>query len=531
MTQDDPENRRLLTRRRTLQGAGALLSTTVACGDEGPMTGDGSGDGSSGEGSGSTGTIDPPDDGTTTSWSGTSGLDGTSTDEGSSSSEDSSTGPGQLPTTPEELLANIDHIIVLCMENRSFDHYLGALQLEEGVKDVDGLDGTETNPDQNGTPVGVFEMDNFEPVDPPHGWGACHAQWNGGANDGFVVEHFNSNGDAVKHEAMGYHVREHLPVTYALADAYTVCDAWFCSVLGPTWPNRWYLHCADSFGKDDNTPLFSSATSIQDVCDDHDISNMNYFDGLAAWRWGAMPLMGFSGTAGLEEFFDKLQVGGLESVVIIDPDFLTNDDHPAHNIQFGQTLIGTIYAALANSQYWERSLLIITYDEHGGFYDHVPPPTTVDDNGPEFAQMGFRVPTLVIGPHVRAGAIDHTVFEHPSFLATVAVRFGLPPLNARAAAAADVSSCIEPAFVDDPQPPIVLPMLRVRDSELLARVGDTTSQPELMEAVGIPMPLSPERRAQHRAIVERLLQTAERYGVIERERDLDLAAPEGEPDR
>lgn len=516
----------LLSRRRALQGTGAILTAGAACGEDG-VAGDGTTSGGS-----STGATPPADDGGITTGTGDDGSEGgtaaddtggeSSTGAGSSSDggESSSSTGEPLDLTPEELLANVDHIIVLCMENRSFDHYLGALQLDEGGKDVDGLDGTESNPDQNGVAVPVFEMDNFEPEDPPHGWDACHGQWNDGANDGFVIEHFATVGDALKHEVMGYHVRDHLPVTYALADAYTVCDAWFCSLLSQTWPNRYYLLACDSSGNTGNTPASPGPTTILDLCSDHDVSSHNYYDGLVAWKWGAYPLTGFSGTSSLGSFFDKLTGGGLESVVVLDPDFLSNDDHPAHNIQLGQVLIGTIYQALANSQYWERSLLIITYDEHGGFFDHVPPPTTVDDNGPEFQQMGFRVPTLVIGPHVRAGAIDHTVFEHGSFNATVALRFGLPPLNARMAATADVSSCIDPAFVDNPQPPVQVPQLIVRESEILEGLGEITSQPELFEAAGIPVPLQGEHRVQHRRTVERLLKEAERQGVAKVIRDV-----------
>lgn len=513
--------RRLLSRRRALQGGSALLTTAaVACGDDGVTAGDG---GASSSGTTSS-AIDESSDAVADSTGSTSGG---STDDGTTglgstdddTTADESTGEPVDPP-PDGPLGNIDHIIVLCMENRSFDHYFGALQLVEGHKDVDGLNGTETNPDQNGVPIGVFEMDNFEPEDPPHGWDACHAQWNGGANDGFVTEHFNTVGDELKHEVMGYHVREHIPVLYALADAYTLCDAWFASVLTQTWPNRYYLHCVDGAGRTDNVPAFPAPVSIQTLCDEHGISNNNYYDGLAAWKWGAYPITGFAGTAGIGELFDKLANGGLEQVVIIDPDFLSNDDHPPRNIQLGQALIASIYQALAQSQYWERSLLIITYDEHGGFYDHAPPPTTIDDNGPEFQQMGFRVPTVVIGPHVRSGAVNHTVFEHGSFCATVAERFGLPPLNARMAATADLSSCIDPDFVEDPQPPIRLPALMIKESDALAGLGDVTSQPELFEAIGIPVPLRGADRERHRQGVLRLLAEAELLGVATIVRDL-----------
>ncbi|NJK32221.1 MAG: alkaline phosphatase family protein, partial [Deltaproteobacteria bacterium] len=302
-----------------------------------------------------------------------------------------------------ELLAGVEHVIVLCMENRSFDHYFGARQLVEGQPDVDGLSGDETNLDMQGNPIGVYHLTNYTPDDPPHSWDQVHAQWNGGACDGFVVEHQKVHGDAIKQEVMGYHVREDIPVLYALADEYTLCDRWFCSLLGPTWPNRYYLHCGTSDGKTNNSPPLIGPTTIQDVCDDAGISNMNYY-GDVAWKWGAFPLLGFAGTDSFDEFFTRVEDGTLEQVVIIDPSFTSNDDHPDHDITLGQALIAMIYQALAASQYWDKCLLVITYDEHGGFYDHVPPPTTPDAEGPDYEQQGFRVPALVIGPHVRKAA-------------------------------------------------------------------------------------------------------------------------------
>ena len=510
-----------LSRRRLLQGTAALVSTTAAgCGDDGVGGAGTDSDGSTTSGSsGSSSTIDPstsssgvPTSSSSSSEDGSTSSSSSSSDGSSGESEESSSGTGG-ELSPEELLAPIEHIIIVCMENRSFDHYFGALQLVEGNASVAGLSGDETNPDHNGEDVAVFEMDNYTPEDPPHSWGACHEQWNEGANDGFVVAHFEAVGDELEHEVMGYHVREDLPIYYALADAYTVCDQWFCALLGPTWPNRYYLHCATSNGMESNAPANPLPVSIQDACADAGITHHNYYDGLAAWRWGAFPLVGFSGTSGIGEFFDKLQNGGLEQVVIIDPDFLSNDDHPSHDIQLGQAFVASIYEALAQSDYWQNSLLVITYDEHGGFFDHVPPPTTVDDNGPEWQQLGFRVPAIVVGPHVRKGAIVSTQFEHASFSKTVALRFGMAPLNDRAEAAADLSSCIDPEYLADPQDPIVLPALDLDDEKIMANAGQTTSQPELFDAVGIEVPLQGEQLARHRASLRASIDRARRLGV------------------
>src|SRR5262245_39893791 len=150
--------------------------------------------------------------------------------------------------TPAKMLAEIETIVVVMMENRSFDHYLGSLKRDPkyaAAGSVDGLTGAENNPAPNGTPISIFNLQNFTVADPPHGWDAAHAQFNAGKNDGVVKAHAG----ATQNEVMGFHDRAQLPFLYWLADNYTVCDRWFSSVLGPTWPNRFYLHAGTSKGK------------------------------------------------------------------------------------------------------------------------------------------------------------------------------------------------------------------------------------------------------------------------------------------
>ncbi len=516
--------RRTLSRRRALQGMSALVGGAVlGCADDGKGndevgegstgesgTGDSSGSESAGEsGSSSTDTSEGTETSSTT-------TDGETTD---TSSETTETGGEEDACMVEsdlslqQLLANVEHIIVLCMENRSFDHYLGSLKFLEGRPDLDGLNGDETNLDQQGNVIPVYHLTNYTPEDPPHEWDEVHAQWNGGANDGFVIEHQIKHGDAIKQEVMGYHVRDDLPVTYALADEYAVCDRWFCSLLGPTWPNRYYLHCGTSDGKINNTPPFIGPTSIQDACDDGGISNNNYYVDVP-WKWGAFPLLGFAGTDSMDEFFNRIDEGTLEQVVILDPGFTSNDDHPDHDIQLGQALISTIYQALAQSQYWDKLLFIITYDEHGGFYDHVAPPTTPDAEGPDYQQQGFRVPSLVIGPHVRKGCTIHTVFDHASFPATVCRKFGLSELNERTAGVNDLGACIDPTKIDQPQPPAPLPKIVINVKDVMARVGVVTSQEELFRATG-NWPITPEFTQRQRENIMRLLERGERLGALE----------------
>jgi len=184
------------------------------------------------------------------------------------------------PLTRAKLLAGIDTIVVLCMENRSFDHYLGARLLEEGSS-VDGLTGDEANPAPDGSRVPIFQMAEFTTVDINHEWSACHAQWNQGANNGFVKAHAGAN----QNDPMGYHNRAQLPALYQLADAGAVCDRYFASVMGPTWPNRYHLHGASSLGVQTND-MISNFPNVFAKLEAAGVSSMNYFHDVP-WAAGA----------------------------------------------------------------------------------------------------------------------------------------------------------------------------------------------------------------------------------------------------
>jgi phospholipase C len=501
-----------LTRRQALTATLAVGGTVaVGCSDDGGKGGAGGSGGSgasggAGGGPGGGGAGASGDGTTSSSGGGGAGEGGGQGGEGGGSA-DLCADDGGL--TPEQLLAPIDTIVVLMMENRSFDHYLGALRLLEGRPDVEGLTGAETNPAPDGTPVPIFNLLDYTVEDPPHGWDECHAQFNGGANDGFVKEHAGAH----QEEVMGYHVREQIPVTYALADNYAVCDHWFASVMGPTWPNRFYLHGATSNGIKSNLPAFGF-DSIFGLLDDAGVSATNYYHDIA-WCSGAY--FKLSGLAGIEQFFEDAQAGALPGFTIIDPQFFgggANDDHPDHDIQLGQALIASVYAALAQSPHWGSCLFVITYDEHGGFHDHVPPPVTVDDE-PDFVQLGFRVPSIVIGPHVRKGCVVKTQLEHVSVIKTLTVKHGLPELNSRVAAANDLSSCIQPAYLQDPQPPVELPAVNVNLNALRPRPASRHEHPEMWDAAergDIPAHL--DRRAQGEAIMRTVLDWGERLGAV-----------------
>ncbi len=409
----------------------------------------------------------------------------------------------------DELLGGVDAFVVLCLENRSFDHYFGSLTLAEGRTDVNGLTGSESNPDPDGNPVGVHMLDTFTPADPPHDWGPCHDQWDNGANDGFVLAHV---GDS-QADVMGYYVRDQLPITYALADQAALCDRWHCSLLGPTWPNRFYLHGATSNGRQSNLPV-AGFTSIFSRLNDAGVSNTNYHHGVA---WATGGYLKLDNLASIDSFFDDAAAGTLPAFSLIDPQFYgagANDDHPDHDVRMGQALIASVVAALAQSPQWDRCLLAITYDEHGGFFDHVSPPECVDERE-EFQRLGFRVPGIVVGPHVKRGCVVHDLLEHSSVAATLTRRFGLVPLNDRAEAAADLSVCIDERRLTDPLAPPVLPpvpMSRVawrnrppsKAHSELARVLDQLNLPPEIDG-----------RAQADAITERFLDRAEKLGAIQ----------------
>jgi len=382
--------------------------------------------------------------------------------------------------------------VYMMMENRTYDCVLGARAYEG--RPGDGLREGLSSPDLDGKPIAPFAatVDRDTAVatvcdpDPPHSWTPAHNSFNGGKMDGFVRE-YQLRWGAGMTEPMKHLTREHQPITWALADAYTTCDRWFASVMGPTLPNRAYWHTGTSFGLNNNQAVLNAFASvpvptIYNRLVEAGVDWAYYFGNLAVASLLAQPgpyqidIGPNDGTGnvrrfgdaryGAGQFFKDAAAGTLPPVVYIDPSYGVNDDHPPSHPIMGQELISAVYTALAKSPQWNNVMLVITYDEHGGYFDHVPPPTTTDDTLARFGvdgfqQLGFRVPALVIGPYAKQGYVSSVQYDHTSALKHLQRTFGLGPLTAHVEAANDLMDCIDLDRLarGEPAPPIEPPVI------------------------------------------------------------------------
>jgi phospholipase C len=338
-----------------------------------------------------------------------------------------------------------DHVLVLMQENRSFDHYYGQLA-RSGLAGVEGPPGDAFNLDREGMPVARFHETEYCNEDTAHSWTASHLQYGGGRNDGFVVAS-GSHGRI----AMGYYDESDLPFYYGLAKVFGIGDRFFCSLLGPTLPNRMFQLAGTSFGLVRNTLPPADAPNI--------------FEALEAkglpWKvYGHSPPSAamFATTAArhldkfvrFDDFFRDAQAGRLPAFAFIEPDYLgggavRTDEHPPGNVQLGQSLVARVVHAVLTSPAWSRTVLFFTYDEHGGYYDHVPPPPACTPGGlvadnpdavmplSEFNRLGFRVPFFAISAYTKRGHVTHQQLDHTSILRFVEARFGLAALSDRTA--------------------------------------------------------------------------------------------------
>jgi phospholipase C len=355
---------------------------------------------------------------------------------------------------PESLAGVIDHVVVLMFENRSFDHLLGFMKSPDYA--IDGLDGTEYNLENPADPTSaVVRVSKDAPLgpdpspDPNHNLPDVTIQLYGSPqvspapvehNNGFVFDYaqITGNAGAPSHRIMRCHDPAGLPALTTLAREFALCDHWFSSVPGPTWPNRLFLHAATSDGSIDNNPRDYDMPSIFQHLASHGQSWKVYFHDVPQ----ALALSGLRSSRGnFVHFDDAFQQdctnGTLPNYAFVEPryfDFLwlkANDQHPPHSVVPGEQLLASVYQPLRASPLWERSALIVTWDEHGGIYDHVLPPPTVNPDGkiaPGFAfdRLGVRVPAVIASPWIPRGRIDHRQYEHASVPAFLKLVFELP---------------------------------------------------------------------------------------------------------
>ncbi len=422
----------------------------------------------------------------------------------------------------------IDTVVHLMMENRSFDHVLGALALEG--RPVDGLRLDMKNPHPAGGELGVYADDVACLIDPPHGWTASRKQFNGGLNDGFLKAYIDSNGEAGVERVMGYLAREDMPAHYAIADAGVVCDRWFAACMTSTWPNRGYSLCAqngDYKGNDFANPrdyhtIFRrlEEAGLEWACYHQSISFLMLYP---VARERMFPI---------EQFWEDAAAGRLPPYVYVEPLYGRASDHPPEHPLAGQIFISSVYDALSKSPQWKSTLFAVTYDEHGGFFDHVPPPKAADplaDLG--WDQLGFRVPALVSGGRVSPG-ISSTVFDHTSVLATVARLYDLEPLTVRDAAAKDLLGLVdvEAASFGALSPAAQIPLIEVDEETLESEACShdvplgpryVTGQPELERYVDDHPELSSlDRRKEIDQLFEGLLRRAYDRGLWRPKRTL-----------
>jgi phospholipase C len=421
------------------------------------------------------------------------------------------------------LQEKIKHVVVLMLENRSFDCILGALY--PGRTDFNGLIGNESNSHTGGleTPIGVWNDDTIVPgtmtaptPDPGElfddmttqlfGFGAA-ASNEPPAMSGFVDNYTRQTLEPPypPKAVMHYYTPKQVPVISTLAQHYAVCDQWHASAPNQTWPNRFFAHCATAGGYVNNSPPHFPYM-MPTIFDRITRSGMPngwkiYFHDMPQTLTLTHLWLQRDRFRLFDEFIDDATKGNLPGYSFIEPRYfadlglgMPNDQHPPHDVVFAEQLIATVYNTLRASPLWESSLLVITHDEHGGCFDHAPPPLAVSpgDHHPNdafaFDRYGVRVPAVIVSPYIQAGTILRSAsgglphrgppypYDHTSIIATLRKCFNLGgPMTARDAAAPDLD-----------------PVLNL-DAPVNNQLGTITvsayqpSQQDLQDAIGRPL--------------------------------------------
>ncbi len=324
------------------------------------------------------------------------------------------------------------HVMISCAENRSFDHYFGyAPQVQAAGF---GPPAGYSQPDAGGVPHEPFEFTALETADPPHGWDAVHEQWNGGAMDGFFTSSQEALGDG--DAAIGYYTAAEIPFYYSLLDDSALVGNFFSSLLGPTWPNRFHFAAGTSGGITTNSIWGYGVFDYPIILDLLDAAGVT-------WKvynlgWDSVPYGNTDNvfvfweryahdqrTRGSKgSFLNDARKGRLPQVSWLIPSYARGwDEHPPADVSVGMGLQAEVITAVRESPQWDSSAFLLTYDEHGGYFDHVAPPQ-LDAFG-----LGVRVPLWVISPYARKGPIATSLpSELSSTLKLLERLHGLPTL-------------------------------------------------------------------------------------------------------
>jgi len=369
----------------------------------------------------------------------------------------------------------IEHVVIIMQENRSFDHYFGHLP-GHGQEDVD-VPAAPTNPAPSGAEIPWHHETAYCVEDTNHGWEGSHQQWNDGPNDGFAVTNV-SEADPDGFRALGYYDESDLPFYYDLASTFAISDRYFCSLLGPTYPNRYFLAAGTSFGIVTTDTLNLAPGGVPQIyraLNEKGVTWKSYATTTSSvflFVDFALQQQAHFGT--VDDFAADAANGTLPQVSFVEAGFsesafIETDEHPPADIQLGQHFVWEQVRTLMNSPQWPSSALFLTYDEHGGLYDHVSPPAACvpDDTPPQlspevggFDRLGFRVPLIVVSPWAKRHFVSHEVHSHTSILRFLQTKFELPALTRRDAnsdALLDVFDFTSPprlAVPDFAEPPV-----------------------------------------------------------------------------
>lgn len=382
----------------------------------------------------------------------------------------------------------IETVVLMMQENRSFDHYFGRYPKWAKRSDVEVAPDDASNPESTGaTPGASFPWTHAEHLcfkDTGHGWRASHREWNDGKMNGFYEANHDPK-DPLENgaRAMWWYDEREIPFYYALAAQFGLADHYHCSLLGPTWPNRMFFYAGTSFGLTFNTfPNIASYTFPDKdavLLDELEKRHVDWKIYTAGGPPGVQVAIGPTLTTRfgrdvtlgtLEDFKADAAAGKLPPFVYVEANALNegkasgNDEHPESTPQVGQKLVYDVVSALTRSPQWNKMAFFLTYDEHGGLYDHLPPPEAcppdnidpILDKGDvtqgKFDRLGVRVPLIVVSPYTKKGYVSHAVYDHTSVLRFVQAKFKLPALTSR-----DANASIPIDFFDFASPPNLAP--------------------------------------------------------------------------